>query len=80
MPLLAMHGNSEGYQIQCKRSNGQDLQNIRIQDHWVEDWKISGLEEYVEYKIKIRSKNTLSWSAYTSEIRIRTDEDSKWFQ
>ena len=80
MPLLDMHGNSEGYQIQYKESNGQGLQSIRIQDHWVENLKISGLEEYVEYKIKIRSKNTLYWSDYTAEIRTRTDEDSKWFQ
>ena len=77
VPLINMNGNSEGYQIRYRRSDGGNWQSIRILDHWTQDFQISGLDEYVQYRIQIRSRNTRYWSSYTSEVRIRTDEDSE---
>ena len=77
VPLINMNGNSKGYQVRYRRSDNSNWRDIRVLDHWTTNLQISGLDEYVEYRIKIKSMNTIYSSGYTSEIRIRTDEDSK---
>ena len=78
VPLSQMKGNSEGYILRYTRQNRNEWKDIAIPDHWTVSYTFTGLDEYWNYLLKLRSKNRLHLSDWTGQITIRTDEDGKF--
>ena len=76
VPLLQMNGNSLGYEVAYKPRWYGSWQTVRIQDHWQTSLRIAGLEEYVEYEVTIRSRNS-QYRSSLLKVRVWTDQDSK---
>ncbi len=80
VPLVKMNGNSEGYELGYKRADQQKWTSFRIRDHWVTTFNISGLDEYIDYDLRIRSKNSRMWGDIKElKVPVRTDQDGKKF-